>query len=203
MRLSVLFLTLFSLAACKADGGSDSTAAAVSPLTSTSTMVRLAGPHTVIFRGDVTYGTTKALLQLIKEHPEVTVVHLTSDGGYVHPALVVANALQLRGATTFVPSECVSACTLLFLGGETRYLAPDAKLGFHRAWRNLDEPEDRGTQMTNEEIRRRLVERGVTAAFAEQVLATPSTEVWYPTSQEMIEAGVIDGVLTQEQLRQP
>lgn len=155
---------------------------------------------TVVFRGDVTYGTTKALLDLIKQHPQVTTVILTSDGGYVHPALVVANALQLRGATTFVPSECVSACTLLFLGGETRYLAPGAKLGFHRAWRNLDEPEDRSTQMTNEEIRRRLLERGVSAAFAEQVLATPSTEIWYPTPEEMLDAGVIDGVLTQEQL---
>jgi hypothetical protein len=164
-------------------------------------MVRMAGPTTVIFRGDVTYGTTKQLLDLIKQNPTVTTVVLTSDGGFVHPALIVANALQLRGATTFVPTECVSACTLLFLGGETRYLAPGAKLGFHRAWRNLDEPEDRSTQMTNEEIRQRLIERGVSAAFADQVLATPGSEIWYPTADEMLEAGVIDAVLTQEQVQ--
>ncbi|HKY94468.1 MAG TPA: hypothetical protein VJL84_04140 [Kiloniellales bacterium] len=203
MRARLFALLLLALAACKTDDGGGSTATAARSPASASAMVRLAGSHTVIFRGDVTYGTTKALLELIKANPAVTTVHLTSDGGYVHPALIVANTLQLRGATTFVPSECVSACTLLFLGGETRYLAPGAKLGFHRAWRNLDEPEDRGTQMTNEEIRQRLLERGVSAAFAEQVLATPSTEVWYPTAEEMLEAGVIDGVVSHDQLPPP
>jgi hypothetical protein len=156
--------------------------------------------RTVIFRGYVTYGTTKELLRLVKENPQVMEVHLTSDGGYVQPALIVANALQLRGVTTFVPKECASACTLLFLGGAARYVAPGAKLGFHRAWRDRDKPDDPATNPTNEQIRQRLLERGVSAAFAGRVVTTPADRLWYPSPEEMLAAGVITSVLSQDAL---
>jgi hypothetical protein len=52
----------------------------------------------------------------------------------------------------------------------------------------------------NEAIRRRLVERGVTAAFAARAVATPSDQIWYPTPEELVAAGVIAGPLTQSAL---
>lgn len=181
------------LAACPKPG-SPTASAGGSTLTHQVTLRE--GGRVVALDGDVTYGTAKELLRLIKENPQVSEIHLTSDGGLVHPALAVANAIQLRRATVFVPESCISACTLLFLGGARRYVAPEAELGFHRAFSNLDAPETAGTRLTNEQIRRRLLERGVSADFAAHVLATPGSEVWYPTTEEMIAAGVVHAVAT-------
>ena len=37
-------------------------------------------------------------------------------------------------------------------------------------------------------------------AFADRVLATPGSEMWYPTQQELLAAGVIDAVLPKGKL---
>ncbi|HKY94470.1 MAG TPA: hypothetical protein VJL84_04150 [Kiloniellales bacterium] len=168
--------------------------AAVGDAAAAGRMVQLsADGRTIHFRGDVTYGTAQELLRLIKANPAVHEVHLTSNGGMVEPALLVANAIQLRRATTFVPTTCVSACTFLFLGGQQRYLAPGAALGFHRAWQS--EPAfDGDVQRVNAEIRVRFAERGIDDAFVERAMATPGEQLWYPSPEELQAAGVIDGV---------
>lgn len=197
-RALACLLALLLLAGCGARGMHDT--AASTTVSGANYVALLPDGRTVIFRGHITYGATKELLRLVKENPGVMEVHLTSGGGYVQPALIVANALQLRGVTTFVPKECTSACTLLFLGGAERYIAPGAKLGFHRAWRNRDKPNDPDTHPTNETIRQRMLERGVTAAFAGRVVTTPADRLWYPSPEEMLAAGVITGVLRQDAL---
>src|SRR5262249_20264992 len=124
--LRALCLVLALLAtACVSNGGRSGVKAAIADSEASGHLVQLsADKNTVIFRGDITYGTAQELLQLIKANPTVKEIYLTSNGGLAEPALLVANAIQLRRATTFVPSTCVSACTFLFLGGQHRYLAP-------------------------------------------------------------------------------
>jgi hypothetical protein len=174
--------------------------AAIADADASGRSVRLsADAHTIIFHGDITYGTAQELLRLIKANPSVKAIELTSNGGLAEPALLVANAIQLRRATTYVPSTCVSACTFLFLGGQQRYLGPGAALGFHRAWQNIA-----GTagdvQRMNAEIRERFAERGVAQEFVDRVLATPGEKLWYPTPSELQAAGVIDGVASAGEL---
>ena len=111
----------------------------------------------------------------------------------------MANAIQLRRATTFVPTTCVSACTFLFLGGQQRYLAPGAALGFHRAWQAMA-GNDGNVQRMNREIRARFAERGIAEDFVQRAMATPGEQLWYPSPAELEAAGVIDGVATAGQL---
>jgi len=197
MRRGALLLLLVLLAGCKTAGdqaGQPVTGAGGGPSAHQATL--LPDGATIAFRGDITYGSARALLALVRANPEVDQVRLESDGGYVHPALLVANALQLRGATTLVETSCLSACTVLFVGGKRRYLAEGGELGFHRAWRDAEEEaESLETAETNQELRARFIARGVAPAFADRVLATPGSEMWYPTQQELLAAGVIDAVL--------
>lgn len=153
--------------------------------------------RTLVFRGEITYGSAQALLQVVRGNPEIKVLVLESVGGYIKPALQIATALQLRGATTYVETYCLSACTVLFLAGKTRVIGPEAALGFHRAWREeKDEKKlSHDTQATNAVLLDRLLQRGVDDDFAERVLATPGTDMWYPSQQELLENGVITAVL--------
>lgn len=189
--LTPALLALALLVGCRAEGP---LAAGGGPAGHQATL--LPGGTTIAFRGDITFGSAQALLTLVRANPQVDQVRLASDGGYVHPALLVANALQLRGATTVVEGSCLSACTVLFVGGKRRYLVEGGALGFHRAWRDEEEEqESRETEATNQELRARFIARGVAPAFADRVLATPGSEMWYPTQQELLAAGVIDAVL--------
>ena len=203
LRALTLALCLLGLAACAARDGPGSAPAATMPqLAPAGQSVRLsADGRTILFQADVTYGTAQALLRLIKANPQVRAIHLTSNGGLVEPALLVANAIQLRRATTYVPSICVSACTFLFLGGEERYLAPGAALGFHQAWRTVADRDNSLVRM-NEKIRARFAAREVEASFVQRAITTPSSQLWYPTASELETAGVIHGVRSAAELPQ-
>lgn len=196
MRRQLLLLAAALLSAAALLAAGRPAALAASPPSDAQILLQPDG-RTLVFRGEITYGSAQTLLQTVRGNPAVKVLVLESIGGYIKPALQIATALQLRGATTYVETHCLSACTMLFLAGKKRVIAPDATLGFHRAWREeKDEKKlSHDTQATNAVLLDRLLQRGVDDDFAERVLATPGTDMWYPTQQELLENGVITAVL--------
>jgi hypothetical protein len=64
-----------------------------------------------------------------------TIVVLDSPGGSVGPALTIGREIKARGFSTIVKSgaTCASACALVWLAGDSRYMARGAKIGFHAA----------------------------------------------------------------------
>jgi hypothetical protein len=194
LRGFALALALLAAGGCATQETRGTTTTTLSKQEAPRQQVRLLPDgHAIVFQADITYGSAKELLRLIKANPQVREIHLTSNGGLVEPALLVANAIQLRRATTFVPTSCVSACTFLFLGGEQRYLAPGAALGFHQAWRKVADQDNSLVRM-NEKIRARFAARQIDAGFVQRATTTPSATLWYPSSDELEAAGVIDGV---------
>ena len=65
-----------------------------------------------------------------------TIIELDSTGGVLTDALSIAYAINLAGATTFVPrnAECLSACALIWLAGGERVASRSARIGFHGAY---------------------------------------------------------------------
>lgn len=64
------------------------------------------------------------------------VVALSSDGGRTAPAIEIGRLVRLRGYDTLVlnSESCNSACALIWLAGEKRYLSKSAKVGFHATY---------------------------------------------------------------------
>lgn len=112
--------------------------------------------------------------------PQVRVVRLESPGGQLLPALQVATIIQQRGLDTYVGRLCASACTIAFLGGRQRWLAPDAKLGFHQAY-----APGFPSEPANSFLRTAYAKFGVPLPFVARVLRVPHTEVWYPAQDEL------------------
>ena len=75
-----------------------------------------------------------------REHPGIdTVVFRNSPGGDAWTAYRVGERIRDAGLRTVVVGRCVSACTVMFLGGRTRHFAeasrPDLMyLAFHGTW---------------------------------------------------------------------
>lgn len=83
--------------------------------------------------GDVEEGFAARLDAALNRHPTVKVVALGSAGGSVYEAIRAGQNIRSRRLSTVLWNECLSACTLVFLGGVERQIwSPYPRLGFHR-----------------------------------------------------------------------
>jgi hypothetical protein len=83
--------------------------------------------------GNVEEGFSTRLENALAAAPSVRVVALGSAGGSVGEALAAGLNIRRRGLDTVLWNECLSACTLVFLGGVERQIwSPYPRLGFHR-----------------------------------------------------------------------
>lgn len=148
----------------------------------------LPGGSEVEISGSFSRAVPQSFAAVLDQTPQVRAVRLESPGGYVQPALAVAKIIQERGLDTYVGRFCASACTLVFLGGQHRYLAPDARLGFHQA------SAPGVAQVRADTVMRQAYgAAGVPSSFIDHVLRTPSQALWFPTRDELQEAGITSG----------
>lgn len=87
---------------------------------------------TIFLNGPITANTPLDFRRAMQLRPEATVVMLSSEGGQVQSALLVAQDLHDRGLDTYVATDkhCNSACSFIFLAGRMRTV--DGSLGVHQ-----------------------------------------------------------------------
>jgi|SoiMethySBSTD1v2_1073268.scaffolds.fasta_scaffold80708_2 GYF domain 2 len=147
--------------------------------------------------GGMPFGTAAAMKQLLDAAPTVKLIHLNSRGGRVAEGYEIYRLIRERKLITYTSADCASACTIAFLAGPQRYLASNARLGFHSSsYGGLDEKVLPGI---NDEIRQTLRQHGVQAWFIEKALGTRGDSIWHPTSDELIRAGVVTKVVDASQ----
>ena len=118
-----------------------------------------------------------------------------------------------HGINTEAFGECASACARIFLGGKSRILAPGGTLGFHRPW--IDKESEKHFYEANR-IKEKWEEefdyvpwiydialqdmlegikfmrsRDVDIEFILKIYSTSSYDLWEPSREELLEAGVL------------
>ena len=143
--------------------------------------------------GPYAMGSDRAVRQALEQNPKVRTVVLSGPGGRMGAGFEISRLIRARRLATRVEAGCASACTIAFLGGIDRSLAPGAKLGFHRA--TFPGMSDDDMFEANRDMKRFLtMSAGVTPDFAERVLDTPGDSIWVPTPEELLAARVIKRV---------
>lgn len=145
--------------------------------------------------GYIDFGATQALGTLLEQEDTVVHLRLQSRGGLVAEARGLVRLVDEFGLTTSAYGDCASACTLVFIAGQTRYLEPDARLGFHRYAQKSPVMEFLMKQDPEEEQQRDLNvfrRANVDEAFLTRIMETPHQQMWYPTVSELITSGVVD-----------
>lgn len=146
------------------------------------------------FDGAITFGLTRTAGQLLDANPQVSTVHLTGDGGHIYEARGFARLIRDRGLATVAHGDCRSACTMLFIAGAPRSLAPDARLGFHQYALESDGKFSSVDLKQEQEKDRAFFRRqGVSEAFLTRMYDQPSTGLWYPSREELRAAGLLTG----------
>jgi hypothetical protein len=137
--------------------------------------------------GGIGWGITAHFRKILDESPQIGVVHLYSNGGFTDEGIRLFSLIKERGLNTYVSSICQSACTLAFVGGRERFLAKGATLGFHRG--TSGHSDDETTQFFL------FSQAGFGSEFIRRVVATPSSEMWRPSADELLRANVITAVV--------
>jgi hypothetical protein len=139
--------------------------------------------------GGFKYGLTDDFTKILSASKAIKVVHLDSIGGRLGEGRRLYELIRDRGLTTYVSSNCLSACTVAFAGGKERHLRKGATLGFHRgAFPGSKEREWDGVQAT---VFRRA---GFDGNFIKTALSTPHSDMWRPSEDVLIKARVVTRV---------
>jgi hypothetical protein len=131
--------------------------------------------------GYMEFGLTEEVERTFDRMPRVVAIGLESRGGRDSEGLRLGNLIKARRIATHVPRYCNSACTYAFIAGNLRIIDKGARRGFHR-----------GNFRLNQEAHKRFfLSQGVDEAFVEKAFAVPYEDMWYPSLDELIQAGVI------------
>jgi len=152
-------------------------------------------------RGGLGFGVSKEVGHLLKEHPNVKGIILDSNGGRIYEGRELSKLISFYGLDTYSLQGCYSSCTTAFISGKNRFLGVGANLGFHQYGtgdKDLDYFFDLKT--TEEEDLHIFQRQGVKAEFIEKLFNTPSNDFWCPTADEMLNAGVIHGIVNQSDI---
>jgi hypothetical protein len=106
----------------------------------------------------------------------------------------MSDLIKARGLSTVVLEQCLSACTIVFLGGKERWIAQNGRLGFHQpAFRGIAEAERRLMIVQEEQ---RLQKFGLSRAFAEKANSATPASMWIPEKDELLREHVVTRVIT-------
>ena len=159
-------------------------------------LVVIDADRTLELSGPIVFGVTRRVREVLDAHPAIATVRLTSPGGRVVEARDLSALIAERGLTTVAVGNCASACTVLFMAGRDRLLAPTTTLGFHR-YRSPD-PEQKEAEANMAIDRRYFSTRGIPEWFIERAFTTPNGGMWRPSLDEMKVANVVTGELTDD-----
>jgi hypothetical protein len=146
-------------------------------------------PHTLRLRGELLSGVSDALARVLSDNPSVLRLELNSPGGQTVEGLALARLVEQHSLSTVVRHKCASACTDIFVAGKERVLVSGGKLGFHRTQGSTWDPTS--NEESNAEMARHYRTHGIREDFIQKVLKVPADDIWYPSAEELLDAGVI------------
>jgi len=154
----------------------------------------LANGQILEFSGGITFGVAGELEEFLNAMGSVKAVRLNSIGGRILEAQKMSDMIRARGLSTSVTQDCMSACTIVFLGGKERFMTPSARLGFHQpAFRGMTAA-DRRAAISNEEAR--LQRLGLSKEFAIRANVASPDGMWYPDNDELLRENVVTRIVT-------
>jgi hypothetical protein len=153
----------------------------------------LADGQMLDFYGGIKFGIAREFESLLHENKGVTTVRLSSIGGRIREAQKMSDIVKARGLATYVVEECLSACTVVFLGGKERFLLEGALLGFHQpSFRGMT-AHDKTIAIAEEEARLRTF--GLSKSFVERANSASPDDMWYPEQDELVREKVVTWIV--------
>ena len=127
--------------------------------------------------------------RMIEANPHIKRIWLQSGGGWVNQGWWLYKLIRDNEMDTFA-RDCWSACTLAFIGGKNRTLDfYGTGLGFHKVSRDGDITAN--SISAQGKWHRAYKNAGVKKWFLKKMFDASPYNMWHPTRNELIDAGVV------------
>lgn len=148
-----------------------------------------------LMSGPIGVGSARNFAALMQHAPNLRVLTLESPGGSVDEARRIAQIVRQKGMDTYVSRSCASACTLIFYAGQTRWINPNGKLGFH-SYSSVGAHKASADQLEkSEDVERKAYsDGGIPDWFITHIFQTPASTIWRPSRQELLDSGFVTGI---------
>ncbi len=153
------------------------------------------------FQGRITPRAYKKIKELMKGGAETLVID--SRGGFIYPALSIANLVAKHELKVISSQVCYSACVLIFIAGKYRYALEHTKFGFHQIGIDnkggFDEPGSPyyyRLRAKESSLKKRYIEMGIDPEFIHKAFSIPKKELWEPPLYELMKAKIITRLIS-------
>jgi len=154
--------------------------------------------RTLHIDGTITHKVTERFQALINQHPDIDQVSISSFGGRTNAAVAIAAIISKRKLNTVAVGECSSGCTFIFLSGKIRKFDINSSLGFHSP--KILGLSDLQSRLESPAVTEAYQAAGLSSAFIDEALSTPSASMWYPSDDVLIKEGAVH-LFTQDRIK--
>lgn len=151
--------------------------------------------RSLMLTGSLELGITSHLKNQLKAYPNAEQIVLASNGGNIYEARGLSKVIGLNGLNTLVTSDCSSSCTIVFIGGNARQLAPSGRLGFHQYRIDANYTVLNADPLLEQKRDQAIFQKaGVAPWFLDKMFESPPSKLWFPELSELIRARVVTSV---------
>lgn len=144
-------------------------------------------PGVLLLDGDIDLRTPLAFKRALQKYPDTQIVALSSAGGSVQSALLIAEDIYEKRLTTLVPKSaiCASACSYIFFAGASRIA--EGKLGVHQISGTANVAD---AQLNISDILEALGKFDVPQAVITKMFRTKSDDIYFFSPEEVVSLGI-------------
>lgn len=144
-------------------------------------------PGVLVLDGTIDLRTPLAFKRAMQKYPDTRIIALSSNGGSVQSALLIAEDIYEKRLTTLIPkeAECASACAYIFFAGSSRMA--EGKLGVHQISGSANVSD---AQLNISDILDVLGKYDVPQAVITKMFRTRSEDIYFFTPEEVLSLGI-------------
>jgi len=143
----------------------------------------------IVLDGELGFGTTNRVRQILIDHPDAQGIELKSYGGRAAEGFGLFSLIVDHKMETYVRAECMSACVYAYVGGWQRHVANSAKFGLHRSGYTWQAGGD-DLNETDHVFSSVMGVLGVDEDFIARGLKPSIHDIYEPTPDEVLKAGL-------------
>ena len=150
--------------------------------------------------GGIKFGLTNSVRIICKKFPTIKVIHLNSLGGRVVEARRLREFIEEKKLLTSTNKGCFSACTIAYMGGVSRIVYGEKKLGFHRYSLpdNQSHLLDVALVQSFQEDKSFFLQKGASGEFIKHIYNTSPSDLWFPSNEVLLANKIITDIAVEE-----
>jgi ATP-dependent protease ClpP protease subunit len=165
--------------------------------------VELTNDGTLIhLEGGLGFGISKEIKRMIDKNPNVKGIILDSSGGRIYEGRELSEIILIHSLDTYTLKGCYSACGTAFISGKKRYLVEGANLAFHQ-YATASTSLEPYFNLPDEQRKDLMIyqKQEIGQDFIDRIFKAANDDLWYPTIDEMLNAGVVHQIVNPSSLK--